>query len=141
MAWQLYSLRWQIELLFKQLKSVLAIHQSHTTKLSRLKCEIYGKLIFAVLIHRIHSLVNTLLWNESQRELSFDKFYKRIQERAFTILKLLLLSVNRVVQYLSAEIPRVVKNCMKLRQRSRKTTLEILNGNIKRRKDYSPLNS
>jgi len=141
MAWQLYSLRWQIELLFKQLKSVLAIHRSHTTKLSRLKCEIYGKLIFAVLIHRIHSLVNTLLWNESQRELSFDKFYKRIQERAFTILNLLLLSVNKVVQYLSAEIPKVVKNCLKLRQRSRKTTLEMLSGNIKRQKDYSQQNS
>jgi len=34
MAWWLYSLRWQIELLFKQLKSVLAIHRSQTRKIS-----------------------------------------------------------------------------------------------------------
>jgi hypothetical protein len=138
MAWQLYSLRWQIELLFKQLKSVLAIHRSHTKKVSRLKCEIYGKLIFAVLIHRIHALVNILLWNKAQRELSFDKFYKRIQERAFAILNLLLLSVRKAVQYLAAEIPRVIKNCLKLQQRSRKTTLETLSGSIKRREANSP---
>ena len=137
MAWQLYSLRWQIELLFKQLKSVLAIHRSHTKKISRLKCEIYGKLIFAVLIHRLHAFVNNLLWNKAQRELSFDKFYKRIQERAFAILHLLLLSVQKVIQYLSAEIPRVVKNCLKLQQRSRKTTLETLSGCIKRREGNS----
>jgi hypothetical protein len=133
MAWHLYSLRWQIELLFKQLKSVLAIHRSHTKNVSRLKCEIYGKLIFAVLIQRIHALVNNLLWNQAKRELSFDKFYKRIQERAFAVLHLLLLSVQKAVQYLSVEILRVVKNCLKLQQRSRKTTLETLSGSTKRR--------
>ena len=130
MAWRLYSLRWQIELLFKQLKSVLAIHRSQTRKnVSRLKCEIYGKLILAVLVHRIHADLNSLFWNQSHRELSFDKFYKRIQERAFAILHRLLLSVPMAVQYLSVEIRSVVNNCLKLQQRSRQTTLEMLEGN------------
>ena len=133
-AWQLYSLRWQIELIFKQLKSVLAIHRSHTKSLNRLRCEIYGKLIFAVLMHRMHSLINNLLWKRFQRELSFDKFYKRIQERAFALLHLLLLSVRKAIQYLSVEIPNVLKNCLKLQQRSRKTTLEKLIGGAKRRR-------
>ena len=137
MAWQLYSLRWQIELIFKQLKSVFAIHRSHTRNLSRLRCEIYGKLIFAVLIHRMHALVNNLLWKTFQRELSFDKFYKRIQERAFAILHLLLLSVRKAIEYLAVEIPKVLKNCLKLQQHSRKSTLEKLIENIKR----SPCNS
>jgi len=51
----LYTVRWQIELLFKQLKSVLRIHQSDTGKENRLLCELYGKLIGAVIIHRIHA--------------------------------------------------------------------------------------
>jgi hypothetical protein len=134
MAWHLYSLRWQIELIFKQLKSVFAIHQSHTRNFSRLRCEIYGKLIFAVLIHRMHALINNLLWKTFQRELSFDKFFKRIQERAFAILHLLLLSVHKAIEYLSVEIQKVLKNCLKLQQRSRKTTLETLCGSIKMRK-------
>jgi len=126
MAWPLYALRWQIELLFKQLKSVLLLHRSQTKNASRLKCEIYGKLILAVLIHRIHAHINTQLWNQARRELSFDKFYKRIQERAFALLHILLLSVEKAAIYLTAEINRLVKNCLKLQQHSRQTTLETL---------------
>lgn len=131
MAWRLYSLRWQIELLFKQLKSVLAIHRSQVRKnISRLKCEIYGKLIIAVLIHRVHAYLNNVFWNGAQRELSFDKFYKRFQERAFTILTQLLVSAPKAAQYLAAEIRSVVTNCLKLKQRSRQSTLEMLAGTI-----------
>jgi hypothetical protein len=129
MAWRLYSLRWQIELLFKQLKSVLAIHRSQTRKnISRLKCEIYGKLILAVLIHRIHAYLNNLFWNRDRRELSFDKFYKRFQERAFAILAQLLVSVQKAAQYLAAELRTVAANCLKLKQLSRQSTLEMLEG-------------
>jgi hypothetical protein len=127
MSWRLYSLRWQIELLFKQLKSVLAIHRSETRKnISRLKCEIYGKLILAVLIHRIHAHLNNLFWNRAHRELSFDKFYKRFQERAFAVLTQLLISVQNAARYLAVQIRNVVTNCLKLKQRSRQSTLEML---------------
>jgi hypothetical protein len=139
MAWRLYSLRWQIELLFKQLKSVLAIHRSQTRKnVSRLKCEIYGKLILAVLVHRIHAYLNSLFWNRAHRELSFDKFYKRFQERAFAILTQLLVSVQKAAQYLAAEIRTVAMNCLKLKQRSRQSTLEMLAGNTKKRVEMLP---
>jgi hypothetical protein len=127
----LYSLRWQIELLFKQIKTVLCIHQSNTGKENRLLCEIYGKLIMAVLMHRIHADINIRLWNTQRRELSMEKLYKRIQERAFIILDLLLVSTQKAIAYLQNEIPRLIKNCLKSRQRSRRTTLEII--------EYGPL--
>jgi hypothetical protein len=139
MAWRLYSLRWQIELLFKQLKSVLAIHRSQTRKnISRLKCEIYGKLILAVLIHRIHAHLNNLFWNRERRELSFDKFFKRLQERAFAILTQLLVSVQKAAQYLAAEVRTVATNCLKLKQRSRQSTLEMLDGNTEAKVEMLP---
>jgi hypothetical protein len=122
----LYSLRWQIELLFKQIKSVLCIHKSNTGKENRLLCEIYGKLIIAVMIHRIHADINISIWNTRRRELSMEKLYKRVQERAFIILDLILLSLQKAIDYLKDEIPRLIKNCMKSRQRSRQTTLEII---------------
>jgi len=127
----LYSLRWQIELLFKQLKTVLCIHRSSTGKENRLLCELYGKLIMAVLIHRIHADINIRLWNAKRRELSMEKFYKRIQERAFIILDLLLVSLRKAIAYLEDEIPRLTNNCLKFRQRFRRTTLEII--------EYGPL--
>ncbi len=131
MAHPLYSLRWQIELFFKQIKTVLCIHHSNTANVHRLQCEIYGKLIMAVFIHRIHSVFNGCMWNSHHREVSMDKLYKRIQERAFVILRFMLISLPKACLYLAAEIPRLIKNCIKTRQPSRKTSLEILEYGIK----------
>lgn len=122
----LYRLRWQIELVFKQLKSVLRIHSSHTTKIYRLKCELYGKLIMAVIIHGIHSSMNSTMWFTEKREVSFDKLYKRIQERAFHLLQNLLIAVYTAVKQFLREINRLASACIKTRQPSRKTTLELL---------------
>jgi len=130
MLWPIYSVRWQIELLFKQIKSILQVHHSNTSNVFRLKCEIYGKLIMAVLINRIHGAINANLWNSHKRELSMDKFYKRIQEREFHLLELLLTSVDKAVTYLSNEVNRLIRNCMKCIQPSRKTTLQLIEGGI-----------
>ena len=122
----LYTVRWQIELLFKQLKSILRVHQSDTGKENRLRCELYGKLIGAVLIHRIHAAETNRLWNSKRREVSIDKLYKRFQERAFTLLRLLLASVLDAVEYLRDQIKRIIPACLKERQLSRMTTLGCL---------------
>jgi hypothetical protein len=126
MARALYTVRWQIELLFKQLKSILQIHQSDTSKENRLRCELYGKLIGAVIIHRIHAVENNRTWNTTRRQVSMEKFYKRFQERAFTVLGLLLSSVPEAVAYLHDQIKRILHACLKGRQPTRLTTLEIL---------------
>lgn len=126
MARHLYCLRWQIELVFKQLKSVLCIHNCKTGKINRLLCEVYGKMLMAIIVHRIHTERNITLWNNEQREVSMNKLYKRIQERAFIILELLLQSPDSAIQYLETELESLLKNCLKNKQRSRRTTLEIL---------------
>jgi hypothetical protein len=125
-VWALYRVRWQIELLFKQFKSVLRMHQSNTKNKYRLFCELYGKLIIAVLTHQIHGAINSLLWNAQQRELSFEKFWKRLQERAFTVMQLLFKSFKQAIEYLTNEIQSLLFNCLKLKQRSRPTSLEKL---------------
>ena len=125
-AYSLYRLRWQIELLFKQMKSVLRIHQSHTGREDRLRCELYGKLLMAVLIHRVHGSLQGNLWNSQRRELSFDKFHKRFQERAFLLLRQFLLSLKAAINFLRAEIPRLLNACVKAHQPSRQTTLQRL---------------
>lgn len=130
MLWRIYAIRWQIELLFKQMKSILQVHHSNTGNVCRLKCEIYGKLIMATIISRIHGSINAELWNAHKRELSMDKFYKRMQERAFHLLELLLTSVNKAITYLTKEVGGLIKNCMKCCQPSRMTTLQSIEKNI-----------
>jgi hypothetical protein len=126
----MYSLRWQIELLFKELKSVLLIHKSATGNESRLHCEILGKLIVAIVIHRIHANVNIKLWNVTRQEISMDKLFKRLQERAFALKDLLCRSLSLAVKYLKKELDQIMKNCRKLNQKSRPTTLEIIDRRI-----------
>ena len=122
----LYTVRWQIELIFKQLKSILRIHQSDTGNENRLRCELYGKLIGAVIIHRIHAAETNRFWNTKRREVSMEKLYKRLQERAFTLLRMLLRSITEAVDYLWNQIRCIVPACLKERQPSRLNTLEML---------------
>lgn len=126
MARAFYTARWQIELLFKQLKSVLRIHESHTSNEYRLRCELYGKLITAITIHRIHAIETNRLWNSKRREVSMDKLYKRLQERAFTFLGRLLCSFNEAIAHMQQSLKRIIPTCLKARQPSRLTTLEAL---------------
>jgi hypothetical protein len=125
-----YMLRWQIELLFKQLKSVLAIHKSITGKEPRSRRELLGKLIVAILLHRIHADVNIRLWNTKRREISMDKLYKRIQERAFTMMAMLLTSLPKAIRFITCELIRLMKNCRKLKQKSRPSSLQSLDYKI-----------
>jgi hypothetical protein len=122
----LYRLRWQIELIFKQLKSVLRIHCSNTAKDHRLMCELYGKLIMAVIIHGLHANLNLKMLSTKGREVSFDKFYKRVQERAFALIRNMLISVPKAIKQFLRDLKRIADSCIKYRQPSRKTTFELL---------------
>lgn len=121
-----YSLRWQIELLFKQMKSVLKINHISTKNENRLRCEVIGKLIVAILIYKIHAHLNIHLWNTTHHEISFDKLFKRIQERLINIIDKLLISIYSAYRYLQKEIDKLSKNCQKLKQKRRLSTLELL---------------
>jgi len=123
----LYTLRWQIELLFKQLKSILRVHESNTGNEHRLRCELYGKLIAAVLVHRLHAAA---LWNSKGREISMDKLYKRIQERSFSLAQRFIASFTQAISYLYQELDDLLQHCMKGKQVSRMTTLEMLEAGI-----------
>ena len=126
----LYTLRWQIEVLFKQWKSILRVHQSATGNAHRLRCELYGKLIAAVWVQRLHAVANTALWNASRQEISLAKLYKRLQERAFLLAQFVMGSWTQARGYLSKELEKILRHCRKHRQRSRMTTLEMLEAGV-----------
>jgi hypothetical protein len=60
------------------------------------------------------------------KEVSFDKLYKRIQERAFTLLRNMLSSVTKALKQFLRVLKNIAESCIKYRQPSRKTTLELL---------------
>ncbi len=122
----LYKLRWQIELIFKQFKSLLHLHISDTGNIHRLRCEIYGKLIVAIFIHQIHGYYNGKYWNEKKREISMDKLYKLLQPKGIVILEKIIVSISSAIKYLKQTLKKIINRCMKGKQNSKSTTLKTL---------------
>ena len=80
-----YSLRWQIELLFKLCKSEAGIAKVSGKTLNRVLCEIYAKLICVVLLLYFCA---PLRWKANQ-EISFKKAYKELKLRGSDFFKVL----------------------------------------------------
>ncbi|MFK4367233.1 hypothetical protein ABH963_004000 [Bacillus sp. RC55] len=65
-----YSLRWQIEIVFKTWKSLFGINHCHNIKRERLECHLYGQLIAIFLCSSTMFKMRQLLLQKKQKELS-----------------------------------------------------------------------
>ncbi len=97
----LYSLRWQIEILFKTWKSFFQIDKCKEIKKERLECHLYGKLISILLCSSMMFKMRQLLLDKKKKELSEYKsiymiknyyllFYEGLQQGIHELLKVLL---------------------------------------------------
>ncbi|WP_421000167.1 IS4 family transposase [Carnobacterium maltaromaticum] len=86
-----YSLRWQIELLFKTWKSYFKIHRAKTSKIERFDCQLYGRLISILLSTSLMFQMRQYLYNKQRKELSELKcmrmIYNKIEEIGCLIRK------------------------------------------------------
>lgn len=77
-VWQLYRLRWQIELIFKIWKSICDIEKVKKVKKHRLECYIISKLILIVLGWKVMWSVAKQLFIREGKVLSFFKASKTL---------------------------------------------------------------
>lgn len=124
----LYRLRWQIELIFRQLKSVLRLHQTESADIYRVQCEIWARLSGAVLLFWWHSHANAECWRRHACELSFEKLIRLLQHWGLTLAQAFLTgpaAVRRLVHTLGQQL---LRNARKGRQKNRPTSWENLAG-------------
>ena len=77
-VWNIYSLRWQIELTFNIWKSICKIDKVKKVKKNRLECYIWAKLLMIVLCWRVAWFTATLLDRYYGKTLSFFKAFKTL---------------------------------------------------------------
>jgi len=78
---QLYRLRWQVELCFKHWKSIYKIDDVPKMKKERFLCLLYAKLIVIVLNHQLIFGIRNLLYKYQNKLLSIEKCIKTIKEK------------------------------------------------------------
>lgn len=77
-VWPIYSLRWQIELMFKVWKSICNIEKVKKVNKERLECYVYSKLIFIMLGWKITWIVAKKMFLFKNKALSFYKAFKTL---------------------------------------------------------------
>lgn len=115
----IYRIRWQIELMFKDWKGRLRIECLLGTNPCRIKCLIYSRLIFILLINEVYKLFD-YIGEYIGREVSMHKVYSWLK------------SSNRILRVLSGRfswweeryLDELIVMCMSHQKRKRKTSLQ-----------------
>jgi hypothetical protein len=123
----IYSLRWQVEIIFKTWKSTFNLDKVTPMKLARFECLNYGTLLKIVICTKLFDYYKTILWNRSRIEVSEIKAMRFLQIMINQVILMMLSTTPKKInplleQVLSTLACKCVKECRK----GRKTPIEIL---------------
>lgn len=119
----LYRIRWQVELTFKVWKSILSIHVIRSAKENRVLCEVYGKLIVAVLAGAMSAAALVFLQGTA---ISPHKAARHIKSVAVNWALAILKGPVGHRAFLGKLLRALGRLCRKTRQRNKPTIEDIL---------------
>jgi hypothetical protein len=120
-----YSVRWQIELIFKNWKSSLHIHYLKGINPHRIRCLLYAKLISIVIINMIYKF-SSWYAEQFEKELSLHKLvnWLKIKNRLCEII------LNGFNEAMFNSLLREIPKTMCKDKRERKTILEAIKAGV-----------
>ncbi|MGG0447858.1 transposase, partial [Bacillus mycoides] len=122
---ELYSLRWQIEIVFKTWKSLFDIDHCRTVKQERIECHLYGKLIAIFLCSSTMFKMRQLLLQKKQKELSEYKAFGMIQDHLFLLYQAID-NTQEITKVLIRLFTLLQKNGRKSHRYEKKTVFDIM---------------
>lgn len=117
---ELYRVRWQIEILFKVLKSTLSIDKMHVGKTKYVEAILYGKLLGALLTMPLYDCVDQTILCKQGRGVSIQRFYTLLIADLHQFY-----TVKRITLHTYEEFSNLLQRIGKLslhEKRSRQTT-------------------
>ena len=121
-----YSLRWQIEIIFKAWKSVYKIDQVKSMKRQRFECMHYGLLLLVILVTNIMICFKKIVWEINKKDLSEMKLYKCVKE-VLPELSLAVLKKKNLSEFLNNILVLVEHTCLKEQKSNKRSPFSILN--------------
>lgn len=121
-----YSLRWQIEIVFKTWKSLFGINHCHNIKRERLECHLYGQLIAIFLCSSTMFKMRQLLLQKKQKELSEYKAIYMIQDHLYLVYEAIQKDTQEVSKIFLRLFDLLQKNGRKSHRYEKKTVFDIL---------------
>jgi hypothetical protein len=119
-----YRLRWQVELIFRQAKSVLRLDQTESANPHRVQSEIWARLICAVPRFSWHAQASAECWRRHACEAGFEKLIRLMQHWGHAIARAFLPGPAALLQELRRLWKHLLVNARKGRQKSRPATWE-----------------
>jgi hypothetical protein len=121
-----YRVRWQVELAFRACKWVLRLDQSESENPHRVQCEIWARLICALLTFNWHAHANAACWQQYRQEISFEQLSRLLQQWGHTVARALVQGSADLSTLLQDLWRRILKNARKGRQKTRTNTWDLL---------------
>lgn len=110
----MYSLRWQIELIFKSWKSTFNIAQVKKMKKERFECQLYARLLLIVVCWNIYSTINHFVVSindiKAMMYISHYKFCKMIYARLESFMIAIIEKRLKLDKFISSLVDTSLRN-------------------------------
>jgi hypothetical protein len=123
---QCYSLRWQIEIMFKAWKSFFKIDKVKQMKIERFECFHYGCLILIITSTHLLGYYKQWYLKKHNEEISELKFFKLIASMRQEIKEMVKKRKSEILDFLDQMAALIERTCVKEQKKNKLKPLTIL---------------